>query len=75
MELTDHEPRLKAPYPKLFYQEILNSCQNILDLLGCMRSTLLHMPAIVKKELCSEEVHADRRDMVLCNMTQFMQER
>lgn len=39
-----------------------------------MRSTLLHMPAVVKRELCSEEVHADRRDMVLCNMTHFMQE-
>ncbi|KAI7885834.1 hypothetical protein K492DRAFT_190575 [Lichtheimia hyalospora FSU 10163] len=71
LELTDHEPRLKAPYPKLFYQEILNSCQNILDLLGCMRSTLLHMPAIVKKELCSEEVHADRRDMVAAIMLYF----
>lgn len=74
LELTSLEIRLKGPFPKLLYQEILNSCQTILDLLGCMRTTLLQMPAIVKMELCSEEVHADRRDMVLCNMIHFMQE-
>lgn len=64
LSLTDHEPRLKAPFPKSFYKEMIASAQNILDHLGSIRMALQQMPTIVKQDVCHAEYHWERRDMV-----------
>jgi hypothetical protein len=64
LELTEHEPRFKGPFPKDFYKEIINSMRNILDNMLSIRVSLLRMPAVVKHDICAAEYHADRRDMV-----------
>ena len=64
LELTDHEPRLKGPFPKKIYREMLNSTQAILDNLGSIRVALLQMPWIVKLDICNQHHYKYRRDMV-----------
>lgn len=64
LDLTDHEPRLKGPFPKEFYRQILASSQAILDHMGSMRVALTEMPIAVKLEICNQEHYPYRRDMV-----------
>ncbi|KAI9320587.1 hypothetical protein BX666DRAFT_2024230 [Dichotomocladium elegans] len=71
LDLTDHEPRLKGPFPKALYKEIIDSLQAILDILGCMRVTMIHMPVAVKRDITSKEVHVERRDMMAAIMLHF----
>lgn len=64
LELTDHEPRFRGPFPKLFYKEMIVSLRNILDRLLSIRIALLQMPLVVKHDICEKEYHVERRDMV-----------
>lgn len=64
LELTDHEPRFRGPFPKLFYKEMIVSMRNILDRLLSMRIALLQMPLVVKHDICAKEYHVERREMV-----------
>jgi hypothetical protein len=65
LELTDHEPRFRGPFPKLFYKEMIVSLRNILDRLLSIRIALLQMPLVVKHDICEKEYHVERRDMVI----------
>ncbi|KAI8876515.1 hypothetical protein K501DRAFT_231909 [Backusella circina FSU 941] len=71
LELTEHEPRFKGPFPKEFYKEIINSMRNILDNMLSIRVSLLRMPAVVKHDICAAEYHADRRDMIAAVLLTF----
>lgn len=71
LELTDHEPRLKGPFPKAFYKEMLTSSQSILNHLGSIRVSLSHMPVTVKNDICHEAYYLYRRDMIACMMLHF----
>ncbi|KAI7853215.1 Fusaric acid resistance protein-like-domain-containing protein [Circinella umbellata] len=71
LELTDHEPRLKGPFPKEIYREMINSTQAILDNLGSIRVALLQMPWIVKLDICNQHHYKYRRDMVASLMLHF----
>ncbi|KAI9264352.1 Fusaric acid resistance protein-like-domain-containing protein [Phascolomyces articulosus] len=71
LELTDHEPRLKGPFPKEIYREMVNSSQAILDNLGSIRVALLQMPWIVKLDVCNQQHYMYRRDMVAALMLHF----
>jgi hypothetical protein len=64
LELTDHEPRFRGPFPKLFYKEMIVSMHNVLDCLLSIRIALLQMPAVVKHDITDKAYHEDRRDMV-----------
>ncbi|ORY91108.1 hypothetical protein BCR43DRAFT_538228 [Syncephalastrum racemosum] len=71
LELTDHEPRLKGPFPKAFYKEMLASSQSILNHLGSIRVSLSKMPLTVKNDICHEAYYLYRRDMIACMMLHF----
>ncbi|KAI9474873.1 Fusaric acid resistance protein-like-domain-containing protein [Zychaea mexicana] len=71
LELTDHEPRLKGPFPKEIYREMIDSCQAILDSLGSIRVALLQMPWIVKLDICNQQHYTYRRDMIAALMLHF----
>lgn len=64
LELTDHEPRFRGPFAKLFYKEMIVSMRNLLDRMLSIRIALLKMPVVVKHDICEREYHVDRRDMV-----------
>lgn len=64
LELTDHEPRLKGPFPKAFYSEMIVSTRNLLDRMLSIRIALSKMPTSVKKNICMREYNIHRRDMV-----------
>jgi hypothetical protein len=64
LELTDHEPRFRGPFPKLFYKEMIVSMRNVLDCLLSIRVALLQMPTVVKQDITDKKYHEDRRDMV-----------
>lgn len=65
LELTDHEPRLKGPFPKEFYKEMLASARNLLDRTMTLRASLVKMPPEVKKTVRDLDKHLYRRDMVI----------
>ncbi|KAI8145876.1 Fusaric acid resistance protein-like-domain-containing protein [Fennellomyces sp. T-0311] len=71
LELTDHEPRLKGPFPKEIYHHMIDSCQAILDNLVSIRVALIQMPWIVKMDICSEQHYVLRRDMIASLMIHF----
>ncbi|KAI9480972.1 MAG: hypothetical protein EXX96DRAFT_199060 [Benjaminiella poitrasii] len=71
LELTDHEPRFRGPFPKLFYKEMIVSMRNTLDRLLSMRIALLQMPPEVKRDVCEKAYHADRRDMIASMLLNF----
>ncbi|KAI8984474.1 hypothetical protein BDF20DRAFT_392181 [Mycotypha africana] len=64
LELTDHEPRFRGPFPKLFYKEMITSMRNISDRLLNMRIALIQMPTAVKLDICARDYHTDRRNMI-----------
>ncbi|KAI7864354.1 hypothetical protein BDF14DRAFT_1732339 [Spinellus fusiger] len=63
LELTDHEPRLKGPFPKEFYKEMLISIRNILDRIMSIRIALTKMPEVVKHSICKKDTHYHRHHM------------
>lgn len=65
LELTDHEPRLKGPFPKDFYKEILISTHNLLDRMVSLRVCLVKMSPKVKKTVRKMDKYLYRRDMVI----------
>ncbi|RCI05206.1 hypothetical protein CU098_012605, partial [Rhizopus stolonifer] len=71
LELTDHEPRLKGPFPKEFYREMITSCMNMLDCLVSMRIAFLKMSPSVKKTVWSLDQNFYRRDMVASILLHF----
>ncbi|KAI8137954.1 Fusaric acid resistance protein-like-domain-containing protein [Fennellomyces sp. T-0311] len=71
LELTDHEPRLKGPFPKDFYKEMIVSTRNILDRLLSMRTALISMPSSVKKDICLQDYNVYRRDMTASMLLHF----
>ncbi|KAI7906491.1 uncharacterized protein BX663DRAFT_529215 [Cokeromyces recurvatus] len=71
LELTDHEPRFRGPFPKLFYKEMIVSVRNILDRLLSIRTALLQMPLEVKRDICEKAYHADRRDLTASILLSF----
>jgi uncharacterized membrane protein YgaE (UPF0421/DUF939 family) len=64
LNLTDHEPRLKGPFPKEFYKEMLISTRNLLDRMMSLRTTLMKMSPEVKKTVRNLDKYLYRRDMV-----------
>lgn len=64
LELTDHEPRLKGPFPKDFYKEILVSAHNLLDRMVSLRICLKKMSPEVKNTVRKMDKCLYRRDMV-----------
>ena len=64
LELTDHEPRLKGPFPKDFYKEMIVSTLNLLDRMLSIRISLASMPRSVKNDICLQDYNIHRRDMV-----------
>ncbi|KAJ3001103.1 hypothetical protein NUW54_g6642 [Trametes sanguinea] len=54
---TQHEPRLKGPFPVALYRSILTSLQTILDRLHSMRHTTVRRDFIIP-------VNKERREMV-----------
>ena len=64
LELTDHEPRLKGPFPKDFYKEMIVSTLNLLDRMLSIRTSLASMPRSVKNDICLQDYNIHRRDMV-----------
>ncbi|CEP15871.1 hypothetical protein [Parasitella parasitica] len=71
LELTDHEPRFRGPFPKLFYKEMIVSMRNILDRLLSIRVALLQMPLVVKHDICDKEYRVERRDMIASMLLSF----
>ena len=67
LELTDHEPRLKGPFPKEFYREMLISAQNLLDRMMSLRIILMKMSPSVKKTVRNLDIYHYRRDMASLN--------
>jgi hypothetical protein len=64
LELTDHEPRFRGPFPKAFYKEMIVSMGNLLDRMLSIRIALLKMPLVVKHDICKKDYHLDRKEMV-----------
>ncbi|KAI9247684.1 hypothetical protein BDA99DRAFT_525753 [Phascolomyces articulosus] len=71
LELTDHEPRLKGPFPKDFYMEMIVSTRNLLDRMLSIRTALASMPSRVKKDICLQEYNVHRRDMTASMLLHF----
>lgn len=65
LELTDHEPRLKGPFPKEFYKEMLVSVHNLLDRMVSLRICLMKMTPEVKNTVRKMDKYLYRRDMVI----------
>lgn len=65
LELTDHEPRIKGPFPKEFYKEIIVSTNNLLDRMISLRIILMSMSPDVKKTVRNLDKYLYRRDMVI----------
>lgn len=66
LQLTDHEPRLKGPFPKEFYKDILVSSHNLLDRMMSLRVCLTKMSPEVKGTVRKMDKYLYRRDMVKC---------
>lgn len=64
LELTDHEPRFRGPFPKLFYKEMIVCLRNMLDRMLSTRIALIQMPYQVKNDITAKAYHVYRRDMV-----------
>jgi hypothetical protein len=64
LELTDHEPRLKGPFPKEFYKEMLVSAHNLLDRMIALRISLMKMSPGTNKTVRKLDKYLYRRDMV-----------
>ncbi|EPB88022.1 hypothetical protein HMPREF1544_05200 [Mucor circinelloides 1006PhL] len=71
LELTDHEPRLKGPFPKEFYREMLISSHNLLDRMMSLRIILIKMSPSVKKTVRGLDIYHYRRDMVASILLHF----
>ncbi|KAI9317563.1 hypothetical protein BX666DRAFT_1938456 [Dichotomocladium elegans] len=71
LELTDNEPRLKGPFPKAFYTEMIVSTRNLLDRLMSIRTALTGMPRDVKREICQRDLNTHRRDMTASMLLHF----
>lgn len=67
LELTDHEPRLKGPFPKEFYREMIISAHNLLDRMMSLRIILIKMSPSVKKTVRGLDIYHYRRDMASSN--------
>ncbi|KAI8995021.1 Fusaric acid resistance protein-like-domain-containing protein [Pilobolus umbonatus] len=64
LDLTDHEPRFRGPFPKAFYKEMIVSMGNLLDRMLSTRIALLNMPPPVKNDICKPDYHTNRREMI-----------
>lgn len=71
LELTDHEPRFRGPFPKAFYKEMIVSMSNLLDRMLSIRIALLKMPLVVKHDICKKDYHVDRKDMIASMLLTF----
>lgn len=64
LDLTAHEPGLKAPFPTEFYNEMIISTQNLLDRLCNLKCAVAYMPIEVRRQTINPTVYLYRRDMV-----------
>ncbi|GAA5801193.1 hypothetical protein HPULCUR_006636 [Helicostylum pulchrum] len=71
LQLTDHEPRLKGPFPKEFYKDILVSSHNLLDRMMSLRVCLTKMSPEVKGTVRKMDKYLYRRDMVASILLHF----
>ncbi|KAM3579788.1 hypothetical protein VKS41_007869 [Umbelopsis sp. WA50703] len=71
LNLTYHEPGLKAPFPTEFYNEMITTTQNLLDRLCNMRCAVVYMPIEVRKETVNADVYLYRRDMTAAFLLHF----
>lgn len=71
LKLTDHEPRLKGPFPKEFYRSILASTHSLLDCMISLRVALMKMTPEVKKAVRNLDKNRHRRDMVASILLHF----
>ncbi|KAI8092100.1 hypothetical protein BDF21DRAFT_436776 [Thamnidium elegans] len=71
LQLTDHEPRLKGPFPKEFYKDILVSSHNLLDRMMSLRVCLTKMSPEVKHTVRRMDKYLYRRDMVASILLHF----
>ncbi|KAG0167567.1 hypothetical protein DFQ30_005904 [Apophysomyces sp. BC1015] len=71
LQLTEHEPRFKAPFLKNFYESMIVSMRNLLDRLMSMRTALTKMPLEVKQDICQPEYYVLRREMISALMLHF----
>ncbi|KAG2171597.1 hypothetical protein INT43_008323, partial [Umbelopsis isabellina] len=71
LDLTYHEPGLKAPFPTEFYNEMITTTQNLLDRLCNLRCAVVHMPIDVRKETVNADVYLYRRDMTAAFLLHF----
>ncbi|KAI8388044.1 uncharacterized protein BYT42DRAFT_558741 [Radiomyces spectabilis] len=71
LELTNHEPRLKGPFPKDFYKEMIVALRNLLDRMLSIRTALTKMSPFVKRDICDQEYYLYRRDMIAAMLLHF----
>ncbi|ORX56446.1 hypothetical protein DM01DRAFT_1382683 [Hesseltinella vesiculosa] len=71
LELTDNEPRLRGPFPKAFYKAMIETIQDILNLLASMRVSLFKMSPNVKSHISQHEYYQYRRDMIASILLHF----
>ncbi|ORE10224.1 hypothetical protein BCV72DRAFT_200109 [Rhizopus microsporus var. microsporus] len=71
LELTDNEPRIRGPFPKAFYKEIIICMRNLLDRMLSTRIALIKMPLVVKHDVCAKEYHTERHDMIAAMLLTF----
>lgn len=64
LALTHNEPRLKAPFPTQSWTNIVNSIENLLNMLAILRCTANQITPDVIKELEHDALLSYRRDMV-----------
>ncbi|KAH8557090.1 hypothetical protein BGW37DRAFT_537718 [Umbelopsis sp. PMI_123] len=71
LNLTFHEPGLKAPFPTDFYDEMIITTQNLLDRLCNLKCAVVDMPIEVRKKTINPSVYLYRRDMTAALLLHF----
>ncbi|KAI9281806.1 Fusaric acid resistance protein-like-domain-containing protein [Sporodiniella umbellata] len=71
LELTDNEPRIRGPFPKAFYKEMIVCLRNLLDRMLTTRIALIKMPLVVKHDVCSKHYHDERIAMISAILLNF----
>ncbi|CAO3607852.1 unnamed protein product [Cunninghamella blakesleeana] len=71
LELTDNEPRLRGPFPKSFYQAMINGLQDLLNRMIGIRIALFKMSPSTREHICQHEYYIYRRDMIAAILLHF----
>ncbi|KAG1470593.1 hypothetical protein G6F56_002589 [Rhizopus delemar] len=70
-KMENNEPRIRGPFPKAFYKEMIVCMRNLLDRMLATRIALIKMPLVVKHDVCSKDYHAERHDMITAILLNF----